>query len=120
MSAEHSSDGPERRVQKRIHVGVPIVVRGTDAAGHRFEDAAHSFDVSRTGLSFTTGREIAIGADLEIVIPRSGALRSRERDFSTLAHVVRVEDGQVAGEWLVGVHFTETHLNRVFVSESTG
>jgi c-di-GMP-binding flagellar brake protein YcgR len=117
MSAEDQGGGPERRVQRRIHVGVPIVVRGTDASGHRFEEAAHSFDVSRTGLSFTTGREINVGADVEIVIPRSGALRGRDREFATLAHVVRVQNGEAEGERIVGVEFVGPRLNRVFVSE---
>lgn len=118
MSAEQSPDGPERRIQRRIHVGMPILVRGSDAGG-RYEDAVHSFDVSRTGLSFATTREVSVGDAVEIVIPQAGARRNAERDFCTLAHVVRVQRGETDGERMVGVQFAGRHLNRVFVSEST-
>lgn len=118
MSAEGKGDGRERRVQRRISVGLPILVRGSDASG-RYEDAVHSFDLSRTGLSFATAREIAVGDDVEIVIPPSGSVRRPEKEFCTLAHVVRVENGEADGERIVGVQFSGPRLNRVFVSEGT-
>lgn len=114
MSAD---EGRERRVQRRIHVGLPILVRGKDAAGARYEDAVHSFDLSRTGLSFATAREIAVGEDVEIVIPPNGSRRNPEKEFATLAHVVRVQNGATDGERIVGVQFFGPRLNRVFVSE---
>ncbi len=120
MSAERNKNGRERRVQRRINVGLPILVRGSDAAGFRYEDAVHSFDLSRTGLSFSTAREINVGEDLEIVIPQGGALRSADKEFSTLAHVVRVQNGDAPEEHIVGVQFFGPRLNRVFISESTG
>jgi hypothetical protein len=117
MSAGKSAgEGRERRVQRRIHVGLPILVRGSDAGG-RYEDAVQSFDVSRTGLSFATARAIALGDDVEIVIPPSGSLRNTEKEFCTLAHVVRVQNGESASERIVGVQFFGPRLNRVFVSE---
>jgi len=115
-----ANGGRERRVQRRIHVGLAILVRGSDPDGRRFEDSAHSFDLSRTGLSFATARELKIGDDLEIVIPQSGLGPNTPKDFSTLAHVVRVRDGESSGEKIVGVQFYGPRLNRVFVSESTG
>ncbi len=119
MSAEGKGDGRERRVQRRISVGLPILVRGKDAGGVRYEDAVHSFDLSRTGLSFATARELAVGDDVEIVIPPSGSVRRPEKEFSTLAQVVRVQNGEADGEKIVGVQFVGPRLNRVFVSEST-
>jgi c-di-GMP-binding flagellar brake protein YcgR len=114
--SEESQGGRERRVQRRISVGLPILVRGSDAGG-RYEDAVHSFDLSRTGLSFATGREIAVGNEVEIVIPASGAVRRPEKEFCTLAQVVRVQNGEAEGERIVGVQFLGQRLNRVFVSE---
>jgi len=119
MSPRQGNGGRERRVQRRVSVGLAVIVRGTDAAGHRFEETAHSYDLSRTGLSFVTPRDLAVGNDLEIVIPQGGWSRTPDREFSTLAHVVRVRDGEKEGERVVGVQFYGPHLNRVFVSEST-
>jgi len=114
---KNEGGGRERRVQRRINVGLPILVRGKDAGGVRYEDSVHSFDLSRTGLSYTTAREIAVGEDVEIVIPPSGSLRNPEKEFATLAHVVRVQNGAADGERIVGVQFYGPRLNRVFVSE---
>lgn len=119
MSAASGDGGSERRTQRRVTAGLPIVVRGSDAAGHRFEESTTSFDVSRTGLSFVTAREIAVGDELEILIPQSGVFRKPDREFSTLAQVVRVQKSENDKETIVGVQFLGRHLNRVFVSETT-
>lgn len=119
MTPTKENGGRERRVQRRINVGLSIVVRGSDPSGHRYEDAAHSFDLSRTGLSFVTAREVAVGDDLEILIPQGGWSHNPDKDFSTLAHVVGVRKGETDGERIVGVQFYGPRLNRVFVSEST-
>lgn len=119
MSAASGDGGSERRTQRRVTAGLPIVVRGSDAAGHRYEESTTSFDVSRTGLSFVTTREIAVGDELEVLIPQSGGFRNRDREFSALAQVVRVQQGDAEKEKVVGVQFLGRHLNRVFVSETT-
>lgn len=118
-AATGDGGGSERRAQRRVTAGLPIIVRGSDAAGHRYEESATSFDVSRTGLSFITTREIAVGDELEVLIPQGGTVRNREREFSTLAQVVRVQKGETEKERIVGVQFLGRHLNRVFVSETT-
>ncbi len=107
----------ERRTQRRIHVGLPLLVRGSDAGGRRFEDPSEVRNVSRTGASFVTTREIAVGMDLEIVIPKLGLGRPAPDDFQTLARVVRVEPGTKEGELIVGVHFVGPRYNRVFITE---
>ena len=107
----------ERRTQRRIHVGLPLVVRGTEANGRRFEDSTEVRNVSRTGASFATTREIAIGMDLEIVIPKLGLGRSSPNDFETLARVVRVEPGASENERIIGVHFVGPRFHRVFITE---
>lgn len=119
MSAGTDGGGSERRAQRRVTAGLPIIVRGNDAAGHRYEESATSFDVSRTGLSFVTTREIAVGDELEVLLPQGGALRKVGREFSTLAQVVRVQKDESDKGKIVGVQFLGRHLNRVFVSETT-
>jgi hypothetical protein len=111
-------DQSERRTQRRIHVGLPMLVRGSDSAGRRFEDPTEVRNVSRTGASFSTTREISIGMDLEVVIPKLGLGRPSPDDFQTLARVVRVEPGAGEGERIVGVHFVGPRYNRVFITES--
>ena len=108
----------DRRVHRRIAVGLPMLVRGIDALGTRFEDAVQSYDVSRTGASFLTARDLAVGMDVEIVIPHVSNGRSSDADFSTLGRIVRVTAGKSEGEHNVGVEFLGARFRRVFSSES--
>jgi len=112
-------DGRDRRMQRRINVGLAVLVRGNDGAGHRFEEKSEILDVSRTGASFSTRRDIAIGADLELVIPKLGLGRSSPDDFETLAHVVRVTDGPAENEKIIGVQFMGPRFHRVFITETS-
>ena len=63
--------------------------------------------------------DVAVGSDLEILIPfsQTGA-RRREPDFATQGRVVHVRDAQGDGERLVGVQFTGPRFRRLFHSES--
>jgi len=114
-----AEQGSERRVQRRIEVGLPIVVRGTDREGERFEDTAQSYNVSRTGASFSTLRQLEVGMEVELSIPRPGTRREPETDFVTLARVVRVLPEKKDRGRIVGVQFVGPRFHRVFVSEST-
>ncbi len=115
--AEQTAD---RRNQRRIEVGLPMLVRGTDRHGQTFEDTAHSYDVSRTGASFLSRRELGVGMMLEIIIPRASNARPGDADFVSQARVVRlvaIGDGR---EVRVGVNFVGPRFHRVFFSEYTG
>ncbi len=112
-------DGQERRQQRRITVGLPVLVRGADGTGRRFEETSEILDVSRTGASFSMRREIAVGADLELMIPKLGLGRPSPDDFQTLAHVVRVSDGADDGEKILGVQFVGPRFHRVFITEGS-
>jgi hypothetical protein len=116
---EKVSPEAERRMQRRINVGLQVVVRGADGAGHRFEEVCAILDVSRTGASFATARDISAGDDLELMIPKLGLGRPSPDDFETLAHVVRVSEGQKDGERIVGVQFVGPRFNRVFITEGS-
>lgn len=120
MTAENrSGQGSNRRLQRRIAVGLPLLVRGTDREGTRFEDSAQSYDVSRTGASFTTIRQLEVGMEVEIIIPRQSTARASDNDFITRARVVRVLPGKNKKEIIVGVQFVGPRFHRVFLSEST-
>ena len=119
MSAKSKNGGDDRRKQRRISVGLDIVVRGQDREGHRFDTTSQILDVSRTGASFLTTRDIAMGADLEVMIPKLGLGRASKDDYQTLAHVVRVVDDPVSGQRVIGVQFVGPRFNRVFITEET-
>ena len=118
-SPDKPDQGADRRLQRRIAVGLPLLVRGTDHEGNAFEDLAHSYNVSRTGVSFSTMRQFDLGMELEIVIPRPSTLRDSGSDFVTLGRVVRILPGKTEREKAVGVEFVGPRFHRVFVSEGT-
>ena len=93
-------------------------MRGQDAHGVAFEDTTTSFNVSREGASFITARELAVGQQLELIIPRRPLAREGggRADFETTAEVRRVVPKK-SGEWEVGVHFTGPRL-RTYIPES--
>ena len=116
---EKLSGGAERRTQRRITVGLQVVVRGSDEAGRRFEETCQILDVSRTGASFAISREVPAGSDLEIMIPKLGLGRPSPDDFQTLAHVIRVSMDKNEAERVVGVQFVGPRFNRVFITEES-
>ena len=120
MSAKSKNGGAdERRKQRRINVGLHVVVRGQDGDGRRFEITSEILDVSRTGASFLSARDIAMGADLELLIPKLGLGRPSKDDYQTLAHVVRLVDDPVSGQRVIGVLFVGPKFNRVFITEES-
>ncbi len=110
----------ERRQEHRIVVHLPMLVRGTDHGGMRFEESTASENVCRAGAAFATRHELDLGADVEIHIPLPGHGPESESDFSTRGRVVHVAPGKSERERIVGVRFTGPRFHRVFLSESTG
>ena len=112
-----SKDPSEMHRQKRVAVGLSMHVSGKVTNGLPFDDVVHSGNVSRTGASFLTMRSLEVGMDVSILIPRRPG-DPKDSDFSSLAHVVRVQPGSQDRELLVGVQFLERHFHRVYVPES--
>jgi hypothetical protein len=81
----------DKRTQRRIEAAIPIRVRGVDAHGNEFDDITTALEVSRRGLSFLTRHELAILANLTVVIPGRGPTRPGQgpSDFFAEAAVVR-------------------------------
>jgi PilZ domain len=114
-----STSAPIKRAERRIAVRLPLTVRGRDTRGVSFEEATSSENLCRGGAAFVTRFELAIGSDLEILIPFSqGGVRRKDQDFATQGRVVHVRDAQNEGERLVGVQFTGPRFRRFFHSES--
>lgn len=107
------------RSERRIAVRLPLQVRGRDSHGVIFQDDTSSENLCRSGAAFVSHFDVAIGTDLEIVIPPSSYVSRRgDSTFATRGRVVHVSDSQRQGEHLVGVHFTGPRFQRVFRSES--
>ena len=116
-----------QRSERRIAVRLPLKVRGRDSRGFAFEEDTSSENLCRSGAAFVTRFDVAIGSDLEILIPFSQygsrrvgrfAARNNDADFATQGRVVHIADAQSQGEKLVGVQFTGPRFQRVFRSES--
>lgn len=111
-----SGGGSERRRQRRIHVSLPITVRGVDANGVPFEEIIHSYDVSRGGASFPSLQRLEMGAELEVTIPRRIPGREELPDFITTGIVVRLIENK-DGSRQVSVKFVGPQFP-TYVSEA--
>ena len=118
MEATKTS-GQSGRLQRRIEVGLAMHIRGKESDGSAFDDVVHSGNVSRTGASFATTRQLEVGAELEVTIPRRPGEHAEDADFVTRARVVRVIPGSDERERVVGIQFLDRRFHRVYVSEST-
>ncbi len=117
VSASPTASRP--RSERRIAVRLPLRVRGRDTRGVIFEEETASENLCRGGAAFVTRFDLAVGSDLDILIPASHNMgRRKEPDFSTQGRVVHVKDSQGEGEKLVGVQFTGPRFRRFFHSES--
>lgn len=118
-STEEAARAPGSRSERRIKVHLPIVVRGTDQEGVRFEETTESQDLCRAGAAFVTVHKIDLGADLEIIIPLPKKGSESETNFATRGRVVHVAPGKGGHQRVVGVQFIGPRFQRVFRSEST-
>lgn len=59
----------ERRRSQRIHVQIPMFVRGTDAAGLEFLDLTKTLDISATGAYLASPRAVRMNQVVNLTIP---------------------------------------------------
>jgi hypothetical protein len=59
----------ERRRSQRIHVQIPMFVRGVDAAGIEFLDLTKTLDISATGAYLASPRLLRANQLLNLTIP---------------------------------------------------
>ena len=59
----------ERRRSPRIHVQIPMFVRGVDAAGAEFLDLTKTLDISATGAFLASPRLLRADQILNLTIP---------------------------------------------------
>ncbi|MGH9681890.1 MAG: hypothetical protein ACRD4Y_18240, partial [Candidatus Acidiferrales bacterium] len=62
-------DPAERRRSQRIHLQIPMFVRGVDAAGTEFLDLTKTLDISATGAYLASTRSLRADQLLNLTIP---------------------------------------------------
>lgn len=109
----------ERRRERRMPVHLPVLVRGTDSAGERFEENTASENLCRGGVGIPMRHGIKLGTHLEISIVVKLPGTDPETQFSTQGRVVHIMRGRTVTEQMIGVEFTGPRFHHVFMSESS-
>ena len=96
----------ERRRFQRIHLQVPLFVRGRDAHGEQFLELAKTLNISGLGAFLTCPRALAINEIITLTIPAPSIVVSALVPSGMPPIQARVKRQQEAGDvHLVGVEF---------------
>jgi hypothetical protein len=96
----------EHRGFQRIHLQVPLFIRGKDAHGEKFLELAKTLDISALGALITCPRSLAIGEVVTLTIPAPSMTSSALVPAGMAPIQARVKRQQEAGDiHLVGVEF---------------
>jgi PilZ domain len=97
----------ERRRSQRIHVQIPMFVRGIDAAGTEFLDLTKTLDISATGAYLASTRSLRADQLLNLTIPAPLSIASTlpAETPPIQARVKRHQD--IGGVHLLGVEFVK-------------
>ena len=95
----------ERRRSQRIHVQIPVFVRGTDPAGLEFLDLTKTLDISATGAYLASPRAVPTNQLVNLTIP-APPIHSETLPSETPPIQARVRRHRAAhGIHLLGVEF---------------
>jgi hypothetical protein len=96
----------ERRRFPRIHLQVPLFIRGKDAYGEQFLELAKTLDVSALGAFMTSPRPLSVNDYVTLTIPAPSITSSALVPAGMPPIQARVKRQQKAGDvHLVGVEF---------------
>ena len=96
----------ERRHFQRIHLQVPLFVRGRDAHGEQFLELAKSLDISADGALLTCQRSMVTNEVITLTIPAPSLTSSALVPAGMAPIQARVKRQKEAGDvHLVGVEF---------------
>jgi len=96
----------ERRRFQRIHLQVPLFIRGKDAHGEQFVELAKTLDISGLGAFITSPRQLPIGGVVTLTIPAPSITASALVPAGMPPIQARVKRQHEAGDvYLVGVEF---------------
>ncbi|HUJ83757.1 MAG TPA: PilZ domain-containing protein [Candidatus Acidoferrales bacterium] len=96
----------ERRQAYRLHLQVPMFMRGTDAYGEDFVDLAKTLDISAGGAYLTSPRALAKAALITLTVPAPSVSNSGLVPASMAPIQARVlRQKEVGDVHLIGVQF---------------
>ncbi|HEY6465223.1 MAG TPA: PilZ domain-containing protein [Candidatus Acidoferrales bacterium] len=96
----------ERRRFPRIHLQVPLFVRGRDERGEQFLELAKALDISALGALVTCPKALGLGDFVTLTIPAPSITSSALIPAGMPPIQARVRRQQEAGDiYLVGVEF---------------
>ena len=96
----------ERRRFQRIHLQVPLFIRGTDAHGEPFMELGKTLDVSALGAFITCTRSLSLGESITLTIPAPSITSTALIPAGMPPIQARVRRQQEAGDLrLIGVEF---------------
>lgn len=96
----------ERRRFQRIHLQVPMFIRGRDAHDEQFLELAKTLDVSGLGAFLTCPRSLPVNGIITLTIPAPSITSSGLVPAGMPPIQARVKRQQQAGDvYLVGVEF---------------
>jgi len=96
----------ERRRFQRIHLQVPLFIRGKDTYGEQFLELAKTLDISANGAFLTSPRPLSINETVTLTIPAPSITSSALVPAGMPPIQAKVKRNQEAGDvHLVGVEF---------------
>ena len=96
----------ERRRFPRIHLQVPLFIRGRDSQGNQFLELAKALDISGLGALVTSPRPLAMGDFVTLTVPAPSITSSALVPAGMPPIQARVRRQQDAGDiYLLGVEF---------------
>ena len=97
----------ERRRSPRIHLQIPMFVRGVDAAGSEFLDLTKTLDISATGAFLASPRRLQRDQLLNLTIPAPSPSSTLPAETPPIH--ARVRRYRAVGDvHLLGVEFLKT------------
>ncbi len=101
-----SSNPAERRRSQRLHLQIPIFVRGVDGGGDDFLDLSRTVDISSVGACLAVERAMKLSELISLTIPAPPPTTSGLASAMARPIQARVRRSFPAGEiHLIGVEF---------------
>jgi len=96
----------ERRRYQRIHLQIPLFIRGKDAQGEQFMELAKTLNISAIGAFLASPRPLSVNGFITLTIPAPSITSSGLVPAGMAPIQARIRRQQEAGDiYLVGVEF---------------
>ncbi len=96
----------ERRRYQRIHLQIPLFIRGKDAQGEQFMELAKTLNISAIGAFLASPRPLAVNGFITLTIPAPSITSSGLVPAGMAPIQAKIRRQQEAGDiYLVGVEF---------------